>query len=388
MPRFIPTGPHLWDLVSEHRISSETIDPPAERILDIFRSLEGLASGGRPVFLLHFPRGATPIVEGLKYAWWKQHGSKRMPFRILDVPVSRENLDPKEANRLIKQRLELIPANSVVMYVDEAHSGVNASQNIRLMSEVLKDRSCELHSHLLVNQNGRHLSEDARRRLQHMRQFRGSQTVFHSVPELLPWMDDSRRLGQNWGLHHKFPFDLVVRACGKRFHVAADVKKFRRAFEEEYARLAKPSDSPAFQRVRFPAGKFHLQYGGRDDFVLRALKVAIEKSGFGKKYAASMVDRDLVVQGTHILIPRVIMHFADTHPSHEIKRGRADYAHHLELDSNTLVDFSHSGRREPGKRAVTVLQRGSYDLMHALKASIGLRIHNQNHPKHRKPRHR
>lgn len=298
-------------ITQQQRITPETIGPPAQEIVFIAQSIKSAVTNGKNVYLLHMPRGATPIVEGIKYAWKKLYGDQRLAFKTILVPISRENSSDSLVKQVFRERLEEIPENATVFYVDEVVSGRNASANIDDLYKILKKRKCELITHLLISRNE-------------------NSTIY------------------------KDKLDYVNRG--------------------------------RFRKVNFPSTGYNVYYGYRDLAALSSLKEAIERTGFGKKYGVVIHKRTLLIKGHAIHIPRLKTHLTDTHPSHEITRGRTEYKHHLSSDPYTLIDFSRSGE----ERFPTVLRllqphsAGSYDLMHALKASIGKEVHKVRHPSRRR----
>ncbi|MBI2597629.1 MAG: hypothetical protein HYW50_00350, partial [Candidatus Diapherotrites archaeon] len=376
-----------WHVLEAQRISPQTIEPPAKEIVYILNSIENALKTGKPVFLLHMPRGATPIVEGLKYAWKKKYGQKRIPYTTLVLPVSRENVSDDKVVEVFKERMKGIPAGAIVVYVDEVVSGRNAYFNIQDLYKILKKKHAGLYAHLLVSREGRLVDPEYSKKLDQMRRFksaRGLQIIYHNVPEFLPWTDNSRNLGQNWGLVHKFPFDLILNACGGTRKAQEDIKMLAAEFSKEYERqLMQVSEISRFKTLRVPSRTFRSGYAVRNILVVRALKHAVAATGFQDKYQVKFRGMNIIVNGQKITFPKLQQHLTDTHPSHEIQRGRKDYKHFLQSDPNILIDFSHSG--EGGRRRlIPPFQRLSFYLMHSLKSAIGQEVHRQKHPKNKR----
>ena len=373
-------------ITQQQRIAPETIDPPAQEIVFITQSLQRAAETGKQVYLLHMPRGATPIVEGIRYAWKKLYGAKQT-FHTVLVPISRENASDALVKQVFEERLREIPEGAVVFYVDEVVSGRNARANIEDLYKILKKRKCEIISHLLISRDTNLMDLKAAKGLFHLRRYKhGLKVIFHPVPDFLPWTDNTKYLGQNWGLVHRLPLKLILTACGNTIDAKRDLGALAKEFSAAYASRLAYTKQGKFRKVNFPSTGYNVYYGFRDSAVMGALKGALEKTGFARKYGVAINKRTLLINGHTITIPRLKTHLTDTHPSHEISRGRAEYKHHLSSDPFTLIDFSRSGE----ERFPTVLRliqphsSGSYDLMHALKSSIGREVHKVRHPSRRR----
>ncbi len=159
----IPDDLRILHLLHWQRVAPETIDPPAREIVNMLKSIELAAERHQKIYVLHFPRGASPILAGLRHAWFKLYGHQPLPFETLTVPVSRENTHDREVKAIMEERLSDIKAGSVVYYFDEVFSGRNATANIEDLIKVLKKRNCELRAHLLVGHRGDEMDPRAKK---------------------------------------------------------------------------------------------------------------------------------------------------------------------------------------------------------------------------------
>ncbi len=226
-----------------------------------------------------------------------------------------------------------------------------------------------------------------------MRRFKhGVKIILHDVPEPIPWTDNTPVLGQNWALNFKFPFDLVQHAV-QGAHSREDVKKFGEWFNQEYEGLVRAMGETRFRRIQFPSWEFANKYARRDLFAMFALKRAADYSGFSRKHRVEFKGRTMTVDGTPIKIPRLKTHLNDSHPSHEIKRGRSNYHHFFQSDpTHLLIDFGPPRRikghvRSPRRSqfathsadhhlaGVFMPQREHYRFRRAWNAAIGKAVH-------------
>ena len=114
-------------------ISSEAV-----AIFEIAKDVLAEARQGKNVFLIHMPRGATPIVDGINQIAAKMVKGKK-PYEIVKIPYSRENL-PKQsvAMEIFSNALAKIPRNATVFYVDEVITGRVPSANAEDLQKLLK----------------------------------------------------------------------------------------------------------------------------------------------------------------------------------------------------------------------------------------------------------
>ena len=395
------------------RIAPKTVEPPAQEIVRVEELLEQLAEQKNPVYLLHFPRGATPIVRGIYYAWKKKHGKTKPPFNTILVPLSRENMAGPNASRIIEDRIRNIENNAVLVYVDEAVTSQNSYANIvdiRKALKRLKKNNAGLFANIFLNSNGRFLDPGTWRKLRQMARYKNLKLRIHYMPEKLPWTDHTPMLGRNWGLRHRLPLDLIAGALvgtenwkifrqptrkrTKRFsqeeydhlvQAQSDTVELMKAFEENYKFLVShphfmagnEEKPPLFRSLQYGTQDYKYHYGMREHAAIDALRLALYQSGFGKKYGAEIKGRQLKLQNASIAIPRLRDHLRDTHPSHEAARGRTEYLHHLNSDPYTLIDFSQTKKRLA--RAIG-RPNPAQKLQGALFAAIGSEIHRRRHP--------
>jgi hypothetical protein len=139
------------------------------------------SKGARPVVLLHFRRGATPIVEGILHAREKIEGKTRRRFSVAAVPVSRENYEgEREPDQAIREHLKAIPDGSIVYYVDEVVTGNNGYNNIRLLEKEAKRHRWNVHAHFLVSDGGRNMSNQMWGKMRRLSRA-GAHTVSHPM---------------------------------------------------------------------------------------------------------------------------------------------------------------------------------------------------------------
>ena len=362
-PLYSPYMGHLVDqqqlrlleaIAKKQRVTPETVGAPAKAVVNILGQIESIVhqadSRNEPVVLLHFPRGASPIVNGLKNAWDRLYHPQPLPFLRINMPVSRENLSDDFVDRVIEKRLAEIAPGTHVIYVDEALSGAYALANLTVLQRILHKKKARLYGMLVVSSEGTHLDPHVMRKMSQLRRFKGVQVTEYRVPELLPWTDQTRFLGMNWGLDHIFPTKLIQNACGTGAKQAQAIDSFAKAFYRIYYAKSRRKP-PEFKRIRFPSNEFIHGYEIRDKWAIEAFREAAEASGFSKLVPFSIRGHALNVNGKTIDIPLLRRHLLDNHPRFERK---AVYQHHLAPDAYTLIDFGHRPRTF-GRRFVSRL---------------------------------
>ena len=347
--------------------SKETMEPIADAILDMLEDIETEVMKGKPVYVLHFPRGATPIVDSIEYARTKLRAWTKRSFNVIKVPVSRENMDTWEADAKIREALADVPNGATVFYLDETVSGRNSKGNIKSVIGATKNKGISLRANLLVSSDAKYLEYA---QLKQFRNFQRNPVVkirLHIVPFDIPWSDFTAALGFNWGLMHKFPRKVLELGLADKLtpkELGALLKKWEREFEAIY-----------FERIGKKRGKVlqvkhdDPRYSDREKIATDCMYEAARRLGYAEEYNIRRLgDHGLSVLGTNVIFHRLSRYLFDDHPSHILLGDKAPqskrraYQEMVTPDNLTLVD-------------IRGLSDKSVILTKALQAAVGAEVH-------------
>ena len=313
-------------------ISSEAV-----AIFEIAKDVLAEARQGKNVFLIHMPRGATPIVDGINQIAAKMVKGKK-PYEIVKIPYSRENL-PKQAvaREIFSNALAKIPRNATVFYVDEVITGRVPSANAEDLQKLLKRKGSRLKVHLVVADAGRALSKTSKISFKST----NANIALHKIPGRISWSDKTTVLGYNWGLLHRFPEEILLRALGNNPGAKKAIQPLKREYLQRYEKLVRLGKEKKFREV-LHSNPF---YAMRQMHAIQAFKEAVEATGFGKKHKVEF-SRDGVKVGAKFIPFWNLGSFVfDNHPRTEAEnlsaglQKRAAYKRLLQSDPNLLVDI-------------------------------------------------
>jgi len=315
-------------------------------IFEIAKGILAEAGLGKRVFLIHMPRGATPIVNGINQVTARLFPGKR-PYEIVKVPYSRENLPSQAvARETFARALEGIPRKSTVFYVDETVTGRVASANAEDLQRALRKKGCVLKVHLMAANNASSLSKAARKSLRENR----ADITLHKIPGRIVWSDNTTVLGYNWGLLHRFPEEIILRATGSSRSAVKATNALKREYLQRYETLSRMGKEKKFREVQFSSPFYAL----RNRQAMQAFREAVEATGFGMHYKVEFSDQGARVEGRFIPFWGLGSFIFDNHPRAELENlgtaleKRAAYRRLLQSDPDTLIDLR---RVSPESRA-------------------------------------
>lgn len=347
--------------------SREAMEPIADAILDMLEDIETEVMKGKPVYVLHFPRGATPIVDSIEYARTKLRVGTRRNFSVVKVPVSRENMDAWEANAKIREALADIPNHATVFYLDETVSGRNSEGNIKSVIGATKNKGISLRVNLLVSSDAKYLEHGQLRQFKNFQRNPAVKIRLHTVPSDIPWSDFTAALGFNWGLMHKFPRKVLELGLADKLkpkEIGALLKKWGRDFEAIYSeRIGKKRGKVLQVKHDDP------RYSDREKLAADCMYETAKKLGLVEEYKIRRLgDHGLSILGTTVIFHRLSRYLFDDHPSHILLGDKAPqskrraYREMVTPDNLTLVDI----RGLSDKSAI---------FKKALEAAVGAEVH-------------
>ncbi|GEM_PF-3346766 len=315
-------------------VSAAGASHEAVAVWDIAQEIVSSAKKNK-VFLVHMPRGATPIVDGINYATAKLVKGRR-PYGIVRVPLSRENFPrPEHARKIISDALEAIPKNAVVYYVDESRVGFVTSANLEDIERVLRRKGCLLRAHFLVADAGKALNRQA------METFQKSKATveLHEIPGKISWRDNTPVLGYNWGLMHRFPEEILGRAIGRDKIAKSEIERLKKEFLKRYDEKIRLGKEKKFREVLYSSAF----YARRQQMAIAAFLEAAKATGFGERHALAVSGEGVKVNGKTIPFWNLNKFLLDNHPRTEMETGsqrkRIAYRCLVLSDPHTLVDI-------------------------------------------------
>tara|TARA_Y100000310_G_scaffold339175_1_gene431071 strand:- start:1820 stop:2890 length:1071 start_codon:yes stop_codon:yes gene_type:complete len=314
--------------------SSKGVSAEAAAIWEIAREVLSTAKRQK-VVLIHMPRGATPIVEGINYVASKLAPGKR-PYEVVKVPFSRENISrPEIARKTITDSLAGVPKNTTVFYVDETRSGTVTSANAQDIERTLRSRGCQVKTHLIAAGKGVHLRNNS---VNIFQKIKGT-VVLHKVPGRISWADNTRALGFNWGLMHRFPEEALERIIGGGKKRKTDILELKRTFLQRYNKKITLGKEKKFRTVQYSS---HF-YARRQEQAVEAFREAVKATGFGEKYHVNISGNRVRVNGKSLPFWNLQKFLHDNHPRTEMAEGsrskRFAYKRVVNPDPNILVDI-------------------------------------------------
>jgi len=319
---------------TEKNVVAGTVSPEATAILDIARDVIS-AARRKKVFIIHMPRGATPIVDGINYVAGRL--AKTRPYTVIKVPFSRENFPrPERAREIISGYLAEIPKNAIVYYVDESRTGTVTSANLEDIEMALRGKNCTLRAHLVVAESGK----DIRKQSVELFQKAKARVVLHKVPGRISWADNTAVLGTNWGLMHRFPEEVLRRALGKGKTATSSILRLKREFLRIYSEKIRLGKDEKFREIRHSSAF----YAQRQEMAIDSFREAAEITGFDKAYNVSISGKRVKVNGKTIPFWDLQRFLLDNHPGIEREKGskqkRFAYRNLVLSDPNILVTLS------------------------------------------------
>ncbi|MBN2127112.1 MAG: hypothetical protein JW703_01830, partial [Candidatus Diapherotrites archaeon] len=271
------------------------------------------------------------LVQGIKEAYAKL-GIKRN-FEVVEIPVSRENIDGNLAKQRIREAVSGIPAGAIVYYVDEAVSGRNAYGNFRDLLSVLNGRKIKMH--LLMSSGLIHYDPRVRREFSNYVKHKRMDITLHPIESDIPWTDSARHLGFNWGLKHVFPVNVLAASVNKRI-----LKKWKKEFEKKYEELIVLGKERKFRWLSLNSPF----YNRRHEFAAKAFEDSALSLGIQVKRIPSQKKISFEVNGLRIDFPDLKLFSYREYARHVHKKGTPvvhskRYSHTLQADPDVLLQL-------------------------------------------------
>jgi len=326
----------------QNGIDEKLIEDICNYITKLARKIVEL-SREKPTFLLHFPRGASPIVDGIIAAAKIISKKSKHPFKVINIPISLEEALSKQdyefLYKILEDRIDTIPKDSNVIYVDEAISGRNSLAITEKLYKILNRKNCKLFVALLVSKGGT-LFINSARRFNRLKKYKKNLHIEWKFFREIPWSDMPRLLGESWGLKHIFPKRAIEKIVKGRL-TTKELRRWERKFYELYeGYLLQLGYRPP--KVIPPE---HLYYKERANLAAKALVESARELRLNEKLGIEKHGSSVKIAERWISFPDPTIFLLSGHYVHAIrkipKRKGERLREYLKPDVGTLLRFLH-----------------------------------------------
>ncbi|MCL5011504.1 MAG: hypothetical protein M1594_01255, partial [Candidatus Marsarchaeota archaeon] len=264
---------------SRRQKMTEVLNQSLSSIPTIARASVSIAGDCEPNEIhLIIPRGNMILHDAVKEAMSNQ-GKK---VKRIIVPITQTGTyPPGELNEIIKQKLEKIPQNSTIHYLDECRTGDNSVQISKSLKKISEELKLKLKIDLVAGNGGLEINKENNKKLKELN------AKIHPVTEI-PWMDNPSIEGYFWA---RDLLDVSKTLEGINEKNAKKIKKTFNSIMYSKHDWVKDRKTKTLKIIRYDSP----EYLDRPFQTLKALHQAFKKTNLAKKYRVALDKKNKII---------------------------------------------------------------------------------------------